>query len=257
MNFLRLSCACALCVALLCGCAGKPLPLGGEDLTRPSLQLLLVVAEDWQYTEAQMQRFERARPDEDWKPVGPGFAVNLGRKGLGWGRGLHGLALGSGPVKREGDGKAPAGLFALGTGFAANPSEVGAAKVPLVRVDENLVCVDDQRSQSYNQLVESAAVAARDWDSAETMLRPDGQYRLGMFVNHNVDPKVPGGGSCIFLHIWLGQGVASSGCTNMDQADMLLLLRWLDADKHPVLAQLPRRDYERFRTAWRLENAHP
>jgi len=117
---------CGLLAALLCGCAGKPLPLGGVDITRPSQQLLLVVAEDWQSKAARMQRFERVRPDEAWQPVGTSFPVNLGRGGLGWGRGLHGLALGSGPVKGEGDGKAPAGLFALGQGFAQDPAEVGA-----------------------------------------------------------------------------------------------------------------------------------
>ncbi|MDR3640098.1 MAG: hypothetical protein P4L39_02100 [Humidesulfovibrio sp.] len=249
--------ALAACAALLCGCAGRPLPLGGADLTDPSRQLLLVVAEDWQYTEARMQRFERSGPDGDWKPVGTSFAVNLGRNGLGWGRGLHGLALGAGPVKREGDGRAPAGLFALGQGFARDPGEVGPATLPLVRVDEGLVCVDDSHSRLYNQLVESAAVGERDWNSAEVMSRPDGQYRLGVFVRHNAESVQPGDGSCIFLHIWLGRGVASSGCTNMDQADMLLLLRWLDASKHPVLAQLPRRDFERLRIAWRLEQARP
>jgi len=80
--------ACGLLAALLCGCAGKPLPMGGVDITRPSQQLLLVVAEDWQSKAARMQRFERARPDEAWQPVGTTFPVNLGRGGLGWGRGV-------------------------------------------------------------------------------------------------------------------------------------------------------------------------
>jgi hypothetical protein len=35
------------------------------------------------------------------------------------------------------------------------------------------------------------------------------------------------------------------------------VLRWLDAGKHPVLAQLPYRDYERLRTAWRLPDLRP
>lgn len=240
-----------LLVVGLAACAPKPLPVGGTDLTSPARQLLLVVAEDWQYTEARLQRFERDAPDADWVRVGQPFAVNLGRGGLGWGRGLHGLALGAGPVKREGDGRAPAGLFALGAGFAQNPAEVGAAHVPLLQADKNLFCVDDAASPLYNQFVNTGGKPAA-WSSAEDMVRPDGQYRLGMFVRHNVDPAMPGAGSCIFLHIWLGQGVASSGCTNMDAANMLSLLRWLDTGKAPVLAQLPRQDYERLRTAWRL-----
>ncbi|MDP2846774.1 MAG: hypothetical protein Q8O35_01130 [Humidesulfovibrio sp.] len=241
----------AVALLSLVACAPKPVPLGGADLTRPALQLLLVVAEDWQYTETVLQRFERSSPDAAWARVGQPLPVNLGRSGLGWGRGLHGQALGAGPVKREGDGRAPAGLFGLGVGFAQDPAEVGAARLPLLRTDATLFCVDDAASPQYNQIVQTGGKPAA-WRSAEDMVRTDGQYRLGVFVRHNTDPVEPGAGSCIFLHIWPRQGVASSGCTSMAADDMLSLLRWLDADKGPVLAQLPRRDFERLRSAWRL-----
>ena len=242
---------------LVCsGCAGNPRPFGGADMTGPARQLLLVTAEGWDATGGELRRFERAEPGAEWTPVGGPVVVNLGRGGLGWGRGLHGLALGSGPVKREGDGRAPAGLFSLGTGFAYDPAgvvtEAGAVRLPLLRADENLVCVDDAGSQSYNRIIDRRAVQKTDWTSHEDMLRADGQYRLGALVRHNMDPVVPGGGSCIFLHIWLGQGVASSGCTNMAPEAMLELLRWLDAEREPVLAQLPRQELARFGPAWGL-----
>jgi len=238
-------------VLALGACAPRPGGLGGADLTRPARQMLLVVAEDWTYTEASLQRLERPTPDADWVRVGEPVFVNLGRGGLGWGRGLHGQALGAGPVKREGDGRAPAGIFALGMGFAHEPAEVGTTRLPLLRTEKTLVCVDDGASPLYNQLVDTRGLPA-DWKSAEDMLRPDGQYRLGVFVRHNTDPAMPGAGSCIFLHIWRGRGMATSGCTSMDSPDMLALLRWLDADKAPVLTQLTRTDFERMRTAWRL-----
>jgi len=245
--------AAVLC-ALLCGCAGKPLPLGGEDLTSPARQMVLVVAEDWQYTEATLQRYERGSADADWRRVGAPVAVNIGRGGLGWGLGLHGAALSAGPMKREGDGRAPVGIFAIGAGFAQNPAEVGPVRVPLLRNDADLVCVDDVKSRFYNELFKRSSVNGQDWDSFETMPRPDGMYRYGLFVHHNTDPVKPGAGSCIFLHVWLARGVASTGCTNMQPENMLELLRWVDADKKPVLVQMPRRDFERFRTAWRLKD---
>lgn len=241
----------ALSSLTLLGCAPKAVALGGQDLTSPARQLLLVVAEDWNYSEASLQRFERVSPDSDWTPVGGPVPVSLGRSGLGWGRGLHGLALGAGPVKREGDGRAPAGVFALGLGFAREPAEVGESRIPLLRVDKSLVCVDDVASPLYNQFAQTSGGPVA-WTSAEDMDRADGQYKLGMFVRHNVDPAVPGGGSCIFLHIWRSPRASTSGCTAMDEANLLAVLRWLDAAKSPVLAQLPRADYQRLRTALRL-----
>jgi L,D-peptidoglycan transpeptidase YkuD (ErfK/YbiS/YcfS/YnhG family) len=251
-GLLRIALPGALLVALLSACAGKPLPREGVDPTAQSRQMLLVVAEGWNYTEATLRRFERASAEADWRPVGDETPVNLGRKGLGWGRGLHGLALGAGPVKKEGDGRAPAGVFALGDGFAQDPAEVGPVRVPVLRNDADLVCVDDVKSRYYNELLRLPAPGGRDWDSQETMPRPDGMYRYGAFVKHNAAPVTPGAGSCIFLHVWLARGVASSGCTNMEPAQMLALLRWLDADKRPVLVQLARNDYERLREDWRL-----
>ena len=235
----------------LLGCAPKAVALGGQDLTAPARQLLLVVAGGWADTQASLQRFERTTPDAEWGRVGAPVEVNLGRKGLGWGRGLHGLALGAGPVKREGDGRAPAGVFALGPGFAREPADVGDARVPLLRADKSLLCVDDGASPLYNQFVQTSGGPVA-WTSAEDMNRADGQYTHGMFVRHNADPAVPNAGSCIFLHVWSGKGQPTSGCTSMDSLDMLALLRWLDAGKSPVLAQFPRADYERLRTALRL-----
>lgn len=250
---LRLPTMTLLLAALLCaGCAGLPRPFGGADMTGPSRQLLLVTAEGWDSTSGELRRFERAGAGSEWTAVGGPVPVNLGRSGLGWGRGLHGLALGPGPVKREGDGRAPAGLFELGTGFAYDPAEAGAVRLPLLRADENLLCVDGTESRFYNRIIDKRDMPAPDWSSVEDMRRKDDQYRLGVLVRHNMDPVVPGGGSCIFVHIWLGQGVASSGCTNMAPEAMLGLLRWLDADRAPVLAQLPRLELERYGAAWRL-----
>lgn len=219
-------------------------------------QLLLVLAEDWNATSGELRSYERA--GTGWTLVGGPHSVNLGRKGLAWGAGLHG----GGPVeamtqptslmeKREGDGRAPAGAFALGEGFAYEPAEAGAVKLPLLRADADLLCVDDGASVHYNAFVRKPA-AKVDWTSAEDMLRPDGQYRFGVLVRHNMAPVKPGGGSCIFLHIWLGQGRGTAGCTSMAPENMLALLRWIDASRQPTLVQLPVAEYLRLRAAWAL-----
>jgi len=45
----------------------------------------------------------------------------LGRAGLAWGLGLHGNPPFPGPIKREGDGRSPAGAFELSSAFGYAP----------------------------------------------------------------------------------------------------------------------------------------
>ncbi|MEI9895613.1 MAG: hypothetical protein WDN28_17415 [Chthoniobacter sp.] len=50
---------------------------------------------------------------------------------------------------------------------------------------------------------------------------------------------MPRAGSCIFLHLWMPGWMGTAGCTALHRVDLLDLLHWLDAEKHPVLAQIP------------------
>lgn len=161
---------------------------------------------------------------------------------------------GSGPVKREGDGRSPAGVFPItalfGDGAAA--SEVGrSARLPWFPATPDLKCVDDPSSRYYNRLVDRLRVG-KDWQSCEDMLRQDGRYEIGAVVGYNCDPVLPGAGSCIFLHVWEAPGAPTAGCTAMAREDMLALARWLDGALSPVLVQLPRAVYESVRSDWGL-----
>ncbi len=101
-------------------------------------------------------------------------------------------------------------------------------------------------------MFESPQAPKHDWTSQEQMLRPDGQYDLGLVVLHNMAPAVPGGGSCIFMHLQTPTPAPTSGCTSMLRPAMERLLAWLDAAKQPLLVQLPKAEYERLKTAWGL-----
>jgi L,D-peptidoglycan transpeptidase YkuD (ErfK/YbiS/YcfS/YnhG family) len=92
----------------------------------------------------------------------------------------------------------------------------------------------------------------KDWDSAETMLRPDGLYEWGVVEGHNLPPTQPGAGSCLFLHIWRGLGKPTSGCTSMSRQEMVRLARWLDPNEKPVLVQLPMEAYLTLAKPWGL-----
>lgn len=211
------------------------------------LQSIVVTTESWDDRRASLQRFARNDPSSSWKPVGKKMKAVVGRNGLGWGRGLHTPAPGDGPVKREGDGRAPAGIFRLGRAFGYAAAE----RVSWIRISyrQSLAgdrCVDDPASPLYNRIVDTAEIR-RSWKSDEEMLRKDDQYRLGIFIGHNTDPVSAGSGSCIFLHIWKKEGAGTAGCTAVSKEDIVELLRWLDPTASPVLIQMPRREYERLR----------
>jgi D-alanyl-D-alanine dipeptidase len=205
-----------------------------------SRQLVVVTTPDWNATAGTLQRYEKRLLR--WRPVGAPVAIVVGRTGLAWGRGLHGPQ--NGPQKKEGDGKAPAGVFALGTSFGFAPS--ADWRLPYLELHESTECVDDVESTFYNQIVERTASA--DWSSSEKM-RSINVYKWGAVVSHNSPPQ-KSAGSCVFLHI-AGKG-ATAGCTAMAEEDLVTLLRWLDPRLSPRLVQLPKDQYQRLRKEWAL-----
>jgi len=199
-------------------------------------QLVVVRSPDDASTQARLQRFEKN--GKKWLPVGNAVDVTLGRTGLAWSKQMD---ENTSPIKQEGDGKSPAGIFTFGNIFGYAPASEVSFKMPYVHADVALECVDDSKSWFYNQLVDNRLVK-KDWTSSEFMRRNDHQYKWGIVVNHNT-PAMPQGGSCIFLHIWKEPGAPTSGCTAMTEDKLLELLHWLDLQKQPLLLQVVERDY--------------
>ncbi len=202
-------------------------------LPESSTQLLIVTSRSWRADHGVLSRWEKR--GARWRQVGRSVPVVLGKNGMAWGRGIDGKIAGKGPVKREGDGRSPAGIFALPFLFGEGAS---IFRYPYRRMTRFSRCVDDPRSRSYNRIVDRRKAAA-DYRSAERMKFPSGLYRYGIFVAHN--PKwVPGAGSCIFLHIRKPDVAPTVGCTAMDEKELVRIMHWLDPDRHPLLIQAPR-----------------
>ncbi|MDB6109687.1 MAG: putative rane protein, partial [Pedosphaera sp.] len=218
-------------------------------------QLLVVVTDDWDAVPGGLRRFERADEHAPWREMGSRIAVVVGRNGLGWGRGLNAPANLPGPVKREGDGKSPAGIFRLSSAFGLGAAEtIQGLKLPYQPLTSVIECVDDVKSVHYNSIVDRSGISQPDWNSSEKMREVGEQYRLGVVVDHNFDPHVAAGGSCIFIHIWKGPKTGTSGCTAMAPGQMEGLLPWLDPAAQPMLVQLPAREYKRLQKDWQLPN---
>jgi hypothetical protein len=223
---------------------------------KQSTQVLIVTVADWNTTAGVLQPVERDSVQEKWKLAGAPITVAIGRNGLGWGLGLvprEELAgnASDGPVKREGDGKAPAGLFNLGTVFGYAAQEPASWKMRYTELTPTVECVDDASSTFYNQVVDRATVKP-DWNSSEKMRHSGEVYQWGLVIDNNTDPVTRGAGSCVFMHIWMGPGVPTSGCTAMPEERLTAILAWLDPARKPLLLQLTYDDYRKLRKRWKL-----
>ena len=243
---IRLSIACVLLACAQVATGKTPVPLARSH------QLIVVTTRGWDDVPGTLRRFERKGAQGAWAKVGADVPVAVGRNGLGWGVGLVETSGTAGPSKKEGDGKAPAGVFALGSAFGFAPfREAAWLRVPYIALTPSVECVDDTASRRYNLIVDRLAAGDVDWNSSERMRSVEG-YRWGLVVKHNAAPPVAGRGSCIFLHVWAGPGRGTAGCTAMEEASLTALLRWLDPKKRPLLVQLPEAEYTRLSAAWRL-----
>jgi len=221
----------------------------------PKLEQLLVVrSRNWSAATGTLQRYERAS-EQPWQAVGAAIAVNLGRRGMAWGRGLHEpvSAGADAPLKKEGDGKTPAGSFALERAFGSAPSLPDKSRgFPYLQADAQTYCVEDTRSTLYNRIIDAREVEQKTWERWSPLLRPDGLFRWGVVVRQNEMPPVIGAGSCVFLHVWRGPGQGTSGCTAMAAGDIEETLVWLDEAASPRLVQLPEALYQAKRDVWDL-----
>jgi L,D-peptidoglycan transpeptidase YkuD (ErfK/YbiS/YcfS/YnhG family) len=255
--------ACLLSVAGECAFTpAQGVTTGSAEFAR-STQLIVVTTSGWDAVEGRLQRYDRANAQKAWRPVGEPIPIVVGKNGLGWGTGLVAAddatvrAAGE-PIKKEGDGKSPAGIFALGTAFGYAAEPLPGLKVSYLPLTPSIECVDDAGSKYYNRIVDRNAVVP-DWNSSEHMLYTGESYRWGIVVDfngtverHDSNPPAPGGGSCVFLHIWHRSDQGTAGCTAMAQSNLETLLRWLDPERKPLLVQLPEAAYARLSDRWRL-----
>lgn len=227
-----------------------------------STQLIVVTTSNWNAVEGRLQRYERSSPRDPWRTVAEATPIVVGKNGLGWGIGTTlvpaTVKLSSDPTKKEGDGKAPAGLFALGTAFGYAPHALPDTKLTYLQLGPSTECVDDITSTHYNHIVDSSTIKP-DWNSSEKMRDAGESYRWGIVVDHNGTAALssdaaprPGGGSCIFLHIWKSSIQGTVGCTAMPIAQIEALLTWIDPRRHPLLVQLPTEAHARLIQAWKL-----
>ncbi len=158
------------------------------------------------------------RGPDGWRVVSGPIKGNIGWNGF--------AASGK---KREGDGKTPSGIYPLGTVFGYAPSM--NTRMPYRQTTRNDFWVDDVNSPFYNRWVTGNVGAA----SVDKMRRDDDLYKYGIVVEYNTNPVIKGYGSAIFFHVWRREGVPTTGCVAMAEADIVKLIKWLDPGKQPAV----------------------
>lgn len=215
-------------------------------------QILLVTTPGWDGAQGQLQRFER-RP-EGFVPVGGPLPVWIGRAGLAW-RTDDGAPPppAPGPMKREGDGRAPAGLLTFGDMWGYAPAAPAGVRFPYRMSTECDRCVDDPEDADYGRVLRlDSPQAPVTWRSAEHLRLDTEHYRYLVVIHYNDLRPRKGAGSCIFLHVAPPPGGGTAGCTALAASDLLTLLRWMDPAQNPLLLQVPEPLLESARAAWNL-----
>jgi len=212
-------------------------------------QLIVATAADWNSTRGKLQLFERAK--DNWTAVDAPAPVLFGKNGLAWGSGLAGQNE-PGVHKKERDGRAPAGIFAIGEVFGYEPKLPPGGDYPYHQVTEADVWSDDPRSPSYNRHIVIDPKNPPDNYTHEKMRSGDFAYHWLIEIRHNSDPPLPGAGSAIFFHIRRGVNRATTGCTTMAQPELVKLISWLRASQHPCYVLLPIDEYQKKWRQWDL-----
>jgi D-alanyl-D-alanine dipeptidase len=213
-----------------------------------SRQMVTAIIDDWNSTRATLQLWSRGDA-EAWQPIGDPWTSVIGHAGAAWGTGLHEDPKRPGPRKVEGDGRSPAGAFAIRAAYGYAPAPPPGSRL-LYTPSDRLECVDDPSSKHYTKIVDGA-VPTKDWKSSEPMRLSDHQYTWVVDLGHNPGAK-PGDGSCIFFHVWSDAKTATVGCTAMAEHKLVELMKQVDPAARPVYVLLPRAEYHALKTRWDL-----
>jgi D-alanyl-D-alanine dipeptidase len=233
MKSLLLACALLASLALLAQ------SVADRALIDKAQKLIVVTTPDWNSVDGQLVRYQKSH--RKWKQIGGPIPIVVGKNGMAWD---PALATGNGPIKHEGDGRSPAGIYPIDQTFGFAPS-MGTSP-QYFTLTPATECVDDTNSSHYAHIVNNEKTE-KDWNSSEHMRSIDA-YRWGAVVPYNMSSTKPGAGSCIFLHVWSGPGHGTAGCTAMPEPNIEQIDRWIETRGQTVLVQMPAAEYARIKT---------
>jgi L,D-peptidoglycan transpeptidase YkuD (ErfK/YbiS/YcfS/YnhG family) len=229
-----------------------PSCLQASPIPDQSRALLLTVPDGWNSRHAALQLYRRDSTSAPWVAKNSPIPVNLGRRGLAWGRGLHPAQ--PGLQKREGDGKSPAGAFLLGNILYGYDPTSPISGWRYRQVTDRDLWIEEPSSPLYNRhLILSAHEPFPADHHYHLMRQADPAHALKLFIRHNAQPDIqPGAGSAIFFHLCRENDAVTTGCTSMEAPAFRTLLKSFLPKDEPVYVLVPRADYNRLKASWKL-----
>ena len=223
-------------------------------------QLIIGIAPDKNSSHVALSIFEKNHTG--WIQDGVAWKGRLGRNGLAWGIGLHPHNL-KGMKKKEGDGRAPAGIFKIGSesgfvfGYAPSKAIKKLPSLPYKVITTKDLWIEDATSPYYNRHILLPHDPKAKWEKKAQMRQGDHAHSLKLFIAHNEatakKPATPNAGSSIFFHIWRAGGdKPTAGCTTMSEIKLKEIISKIDPDKNPIYVLLTENDYKKYRASWKL-----
>jgi len=223
-------------------------------------QVIIGIAPDWNSSHVTLSVFERTDSTSPWKINGKGWKGRLGRNGLAWGLGLHQPNIIQHSthklIKKEGDGRAPAGIFRIGSAYGYANQINKHDKLPYRKITQNDLWVEDSKSVHYNRHLILKHKPSTTWEKKAQMRQGDYAHSLKLFISHNSPEQgkaKPFAGSAIFFHIWRGGGSKpTAGCTTMAPQLLKQLISTIKPEKKPLYVLLTKDEYKKLRAHWNL-----
>jgi len=133
------------------------------------------------------------------------------------------VALGRGGIltgKREGDGGTPRGVFhPVRLWWRADRHARPRTALPVRRITVHDAWSEDPADRRYNQ-----PIRIGDGEPGDRLKREDHLYDFIIEIDHNTNPRIPGHGSAVFLHLARANFAPTAGCVGMTRQAMLRLL---------------------------------
>ena len=229
-------------------------PLSAWQLPSQCKQLVVGTTSSWDSSHLTLTIYQKK--GNTWRAITTPVAGRVGRNGLAWGRGIHPFTT-KPYLKREGDGRAPAGVFLIGNAFGSHKSIKKNRRLSYTRVTTRDLWVEDSTSPYYNRHLRLNHEPTTSWEKKAQMRQNDYPHSLKLYIGHNTATNKlrakPHAGSSIFFHIWRNAGKSpTAGCTTIPEKNLRQLISLINPRLTPLYVLLPKSEYQKLRTQWKL-----